>query len=125
MPNNPIETPKVTPPPTEESAGTPAPPEDLSQSESGVYVQFTQLANDPLKGSHRVIYKTEWTEAGIADQGDVTFGPINGYRVPVESLTDEAVKRLLKEPGFAKVKVDKDGKVEPPKEDIIPGSDKR
>lgn len=114
MPNNPIAEPSLTPPPTVDDAGS-APLEDTTKSKSNTYVQFTQLTSDPLKGSHRVIYKHDWKSVGI-DQEDVTFGPVNGYRVAVESLKKDAIERLLKEPDFSKVELDKDGNVKADKE---------
>lgn len=89
-----------------ETVGEPAPPEDLRKSPSGKYIKFTQKVTDRLKGSHRVVYAHEWRAAGVKDQGDVTWGPVNGYKVPVESLTQDARDRILREPGFSEVEGD-------------------
>lgn len=48
----------------------------------------------------RRITKQAWEKAGIKGQDTVTWDKSNGYSVPVEKLTDNALQKLSEDKGF-------------------------
>jgi hypothetical protein len=46
------------------------------------------------------ITKDQWEQAGITDQEGVVWDSSNGFTIPLDRLSDNAVARLRSEPGF-------------------------